>query len=313
MPAATIRCVPARDAGRIQAVGVSGADLRARFPPGTTRAAIDGVAVPLPKARPQRIVVIGDTGCRIDRGQHLPGCDDPAQWPFASVARAAAATAPDLVIHVGDYHYRENACPAGQHRVPGSPGATATTPGTRTLPPARPLLRCRAVDRRARQSRIVRACGTGLVAFPRSAAARSRGRIATIATDDATGDFSAPYAVPIDAARRAIRRVRFVAGPMAALTPTSRCSAITARRFAEAFALAAQHAAARSSSAIIRSWASPPIRRKPQTPLSRQRGVAIGARTLRRRCLSRPPCRRCFAGHNHMFEVVSFSTASRRS
>jgi len=37
-------------------------------------------------------------------------CDDPAAWPFARVAMTAAGFAPDLVIHVGDYHYRETPC-----------------------------------------------------------------------------------------------------------------------------------------------------------------------------------------------------------
>ena len=37
-------------------------------------------------------------------------------------AEASLATArPDLVIHVGDYHYREDACPAGHAGCAGSP------------------------------------------------------------------------------------------------------------------------------------------------------------------------------------------------
>ena len=64
-------------------------------------------------AHPQRIVVLGDTGCRL-KGAALQACNDPAQWPFPQLAAAAASLKPDLVIHVGDYLYRESACPAGK-------------------------------------------------------------------------------------------------------------------------------------------------------------------------------------------------------
>jgi hypothetical protein len=71
--------------------------------------------------RPQTIAVLGDTGCRVQPAydQH---CGDPKQWPFAQVAEAAAAKAPALVVHLGDYYYREAQC------------RTATT-GCTTPPP----------------------------------------------------------------------------------------------------------------------------------------------------------------------------------
>jgi len=94
----------------------------ATLPAGTTTAEIGGKALPLPRADPQRIVVIGDTGCRINVSDNaFQDCDDPAYWPFERIAALAAATRPDLVIHVGDYHYRENACPATAPGCAGSP------------------------------------------------------------------------------------------------------------------------------------------------------------------------------------------------
>ena len=83
--------------------------------PRTTRsAAYAGQLLPLPRARIERIVVIGDTGCRLKAADDAwQGCNDPAKWPFAAIAARAAALHPDLVLHVGDYLYRENACPAG--------------------------------------------------------------------------------------------------------------------------------------------------------------------------------------------------------
>ena len=80
--------------------------------PATARAArVNGVALALPKANPSRIAVFGDTGCRI-KGEQIQDCNNPEQWPFLKVAGAAAAEKPDLMIHVGDYLYREDACPS---------------------------------------------------------------------------------------------------------------------------------------------------------------------------------------------------------
>ena len=90
-------------------------------PPGTGSATINGQPLPLPKPAPHRIVVIGDTGCRLKTGLPPQACNDPQAWPFAKVARSAATWAPDLVIHVGDYFYREAPCPAGSAECAGSP------------------------------------------------------------------------------------------------------------------------------------------------------------------------------------------------
>jgi hypothetical protein len=74
----------------------------------------------VPAEHPQRILVLGDTGCRI-KGSALQACNDPARWPFPQLAQAAAKLKPDLVIHVGDYLYRESACPPGNQGCAGSP------------------------------------------------------------------------------------------------------------------------------------------------------------------------------------------------
>jgi hypothetical protein len=69
-----------------------------------------GAAVLKPRpADPQKIVVIGDTGCRIaDWGAQ--DCNKSDTWAFRKIAAQTAALKPDLVIHVGDYLYREAAC-----------------------------------------------------------------------------------------------------------------------------------------------------------------------------------------------------------
>ena len=67
----------------------------------------------------RRIVVIGDTGCRL-AGRAVQDCNDPEAWPFATIAQRAASHKLDLVIHVGDYYYREDACPADRKGCAGS-------------------------------------------------------------------------------------------------------------------------------------------------------------------------------------------------
>ena len=90
------------------------------LPAGTRSASVRGQQLALPVAAPRRLVVLGDTGCRIKK-QTVQDCNDPDSYPFARVAAAAAAWKPELVVHVGDYHYREDPCPAGRPGCAGSP------------------------------------------------------------------------------------------------------------------------------------------------------------------------------------------------
>jgi hypothetical protein len=113
---------------------------QAMLPAGAKSASIDGAAAPVPPAAVNRIVVLGDTGCRL-KGSFVQDCNDPAQWPFAAVAARAAAEQPDLVIHVGDYYYRETPCPAGREGCAGSPHGDAWPAWNDDFfAPARPLL-----------------------------------------------------------------------------------------------------------------------------------------------------------------------------
>jgi hypothetical protein len=89
-------------------------------PKGVQHASIGAWSVPLPHAPPSRILIFGDTGCRL-KGPLAQSCNNPRQWPFALVAARAAARKPDLVIHVGDYYYRESACPFADAGCAGSP------------------------------------------------------------------------------------------------------------------------------------------------------------------------------------------------
>jgi hypothetical protein len=112
----------------------------APIPAGVKAASVEGQNLPLPVAAPQRIVVFGDTGCRI-KGLSVQDCNDPAKWPFPQITAEAARTNPDLVLHVGDYLYRESPCPPTAKGCAGSPsGDTWPSWNADFFAPAAPLL-----------------------------------------------------------------------------------------------------------------------------------------------------------------------------
>jgi hypothetical protein len=91
------------------------------IPAGARSASVNSQTLALPKNNPAEVIAIGDTGCRI-KGRQIQACNDPADWPLREVASSAAAEKPNLIIHVGDYLYRESPCPdASQAQCGGSP------------------------------------------------------------------------------------------------------------------------------------------------------------------------------------------------
>ncbi len=79
------------------------------IPFGTTFAAVNSQPLSLPTSSPQKIVVVGDTGCRV-KGNDIQNCTGKGEgppWNFAEVANTIENKNPDLNIHVRDYHYRE--------------------------------------------------------------------------------------------------------------------------------------------------------------------------------------------------------------
>ena len=120
-----------------------------------TSVTIDDKTLSLPKDRLNSVAALGDTGCRMkglkandmehqshDHGAgQFQDCDNPAKWPFARIAVNVANSRPDLVIHVGDYLYRESPCPRADRGCSGSPhGDNWTTWKADFFDPARPLL-----------------------------------------------------------------------------------------------------------------------------------------------------------------------------
>ena len=90
------------------------------LPAGAQQVMTGSHTIALPSHPAQRILIFGDSGCRL-KGKEVQACNDPRQWPFAEIARRAAAMKPDVVIHVGDYYYRESPCPAAATGCQGSP------------------------------------------------------------------------------------------------------------------------------------------------------------------------------------------------
>ena len=91
------------------------------IPAGAKSASVNSRPLILPKYNPTEVIAMGDTGCRI-KGRQIQSCNDPEFWPFRDVASSAAGEKPNLVIHVGDYLYRESPCPEdSQTQCGGSP------------------------------------------------------------------------------------------------------------------------------------------------------------------------------------------------
>ncbi len=111
------------------------------LPAAATTASVAGISLPLPKRVVNRVVILGDTGCRISIGNVYQACADPTQWPFSVISSVAAAMQPDLVLHVGDYEYRDNPCPPGNTACAGQPwGYGSDAWAADFFTPAAPLL-----------------------------------------------------------------------------------------------------------------------------------------------------------------------------
>jgi len=281
------------------------------IPRGVSRAEVAGRALPLPKANPRRIVVVGDTGCRIKTSDNaFQACEDTAQWPFAAVASGAAAAGPDLVIHVGDYHYRENACPNGNAGCAGSPwGYGWDAWEADVFAPGEPLLRAAPwIVVRGNHESCNRA-GQGWWRFldPRPLAPRQN---CDLAADDSVGDYSEPYAVPLgwgpDADTQFIVFDSSVVGvlPLPASDPTYIAYRAQLER---AFALAA-----RTPNAFfldhhpILAFAPNPA--QPNAPFPGNGSLQSVLASLYPTTLFPPGVKALLSGHVHLFEMVSYST-----
>lgn len=155
-------------------------------------------SLPVPVANPQRVLVLADTGCRLQKSSQIyQSCNDAAAWPLPAIAKAAAALKPDLVLHIGDYHYRENACPTDIAGCKDSPwGYGWDVWRADFLDPAAPLLAAAPwVMTRGNHEECARA-GQGWYRLL-DAGAYDAKRTCDDPANDAVANYSEPYAVAV--------------------------------------------------------------------------------------------------------------------
>ena len=171
----------------------------ATIAPDAKQVSVHGWLLPLPPKTIRRIVVIGDTGCRIKAADNaVQSCDDPKAYPFAAIAASAAAWKPDLVVHVGDYLYRENPCPNGNPVCAGTAwGYGLDAWRADFFDPAAVLLKAAPwVMVRGNHESCNRA-GQGWRRFFDTYPLTPARTCDDPANDNKEGDFTAPFAVPL--------------------------------------------------------------------------------------------------------------------
>ncbi|MFO1397887.1 MAG: metallophosphoesterase [Burkholderiales bacterium] len=282
----------------------------APIPPGTQQASVDGVALPLPKATPARIVVLGDTGCRVVSGpyQLFQACNDPVAWPFERIATLAAATRPDLVLHVGDYHYREGPCAPGNAGCAGSPwGYGYDVWRADFFDPARALLAAAPwIVVRGNHESCNRA-GQGWFRFLDPRPVNARQDCNDPANDD-VGNYSEPYAVPFGA--QADTQFLVFDSSWVGVTPLAPADLMYRNyraQFASLFGLGARtpHNFFVAHHPVL-GFASNPG--NPQSPYPGNAGLQSVLTPMFGPGLFPASVDAVLAGHNHLLEIVDFSS-----
>jgi hypothetical protein len=170
----------------------------AEWPPMATSGTVENRTLLAPKRDLHRIILIADTGCRMKASENaFQACNDETLWPFAQIAKNAAALKPDLVVHIGDIHYRESPCPAAHKGCAQSAwGYGSDAWRADFFAPAAPLLSAAPwVFVRGNHESCFRA-GQGWFRFVDSVpftTERSCDRV----VNDAGADFTEPYAVAL--------------------------------------------------------------------------------------------------------------------
>lgn len=269
----------------------------ATLPQGARSARVGTFDLPVTVSAPQRIVVIGDTGCRMKQSENaFQSCSDNDAWPFARVVRAAAAQKPDLVIHVGDYHYRESPCPQSEKACEGSPwGFGQDTWTADFFTPAQPLLRAAPwVFVRGNHESCSRA-GQGWFRFL-DAAPWSDARSCNDPAQDELAAHTQPFAVTLDAQTRLI---------VFDSSEQKGAEAEFKREFAQVEQLAkgASHAVFLSHHPVLALGL--PTKGKPIRPESKEMIASLQA--ARGGKLFAPPVDLALHGHVHLFEALGFT------
>jgi hypothetical protein len=122
---------PANFASGIAKATTSWAECEAVVPAGHKTATVGGTALKLPVAKPRTFLLLADTGCRMNgalasNGSNQQNCSDPTAFPTASLATFEASLKPDVIVHIGDWFYRDTNClTSGSPTFPGCNDTTS--------------------------------------------------------------------------------------------------------------------------------------------------------------------------------------------
>ncbi|QIL69384.1 serine/threonine protein phosphatase [Diaphorobacter sp. HDW4B] len=268
---------------------------------------VAGVTLPLPKTDPQRIIVFGDSGCRMKKADNAwQSCGDTTAWPFEKVANAAAALKPDLVLHVGDYHYRENACPSDIAGCKGSPWGYGWDTWRADLfkPAAKLLAAAPWVMVRGNHEECARA-GQGWFRFldPQPFSAN---RSCDLAMNDVTANYSDPYAVKLGADTQVIV-FDSAKNPKVALKPEDTQFAIYQKQFRQVADIAAKSGLANN----IFTNHHPILAFAPiagAKPAQASPALTSVMSSLYAQAYYPPGVNLALHGHVHNFQAISFKT-----
>jgi hypothetical protein len=279
----------------------------ATWPAGVSSLAVGSVTLQAPAQELRRIVVLGDTGCRLKASAHaFQGCNNTLNWPFARVLARALELKPDLVVHVGDYHYRESPCPAAMMVCAHSPwGYGDDTWQADFFQPAQALLAAAPwVFVRGNHEACSRA-GQGWLRYLDAEAGPARacapGSAAGSFND---GDFTAPFAVPLSTHSQLIV---FDSAEIGSRTPP-RGSTAWARWREQLEQVAALSAQATQSLFVSHhpSLAVDPA--QPGAPTAARSGLTPLLLEAEPHRMFAPGVQATLHGHLHMFQALGFAS-----
>ncbi|MDB5732774.1 MAG: calcineurin-like phosphoesterase family protein [Variovorax sp.] len=276
-------------------------------PNGAQAVWVAGRALPLPKAQPNRIVVLADTGCRMKKADNaFQACNDGNAWPFATIAATAAAMKPDLVMHIGDLHYRENACPSDVQGCKDSPwGYGWDTWEADVFKPAAPLLAAAPwVMVRGNHEECARA-GQGWARFM-DVRPYDTAHSCDLPANDNVANFADPYAVALGSDSQLIVFDSAKAGT-AAFGPTDFKFPIYQQQFRSVATLAADPSKTTLFANHHPILAFAPIAGGPPAPGNK--GLQAVMSTLNPVAYYPPGVQVALHGHVHDFQAINFSSA----
>ena len=170
------------------------------WPKGVQSARIEQTVTSAPKQKFQRILVIADTGCRMKASENaFQDCNDSHAWPFAKIVERALQHKPDLVVHIGDLHYRESPCPDGRVGCQQSPWGYGSDAWTADFfNPAKALLQSTPwLFVRGNHESCARA-GQGWFRYL-DASPFQNNRSCDLPMHDGVADFTPPFAIALNA------------------------------------------------------------------------------------------------------------------